>query len=67
MEEKTLEQRFEELDTVIEALQDRELALEEAFSLYKKGMELLKDCNEKLDHVEKKVLAMNEEGEWDEF
>ena len=30
-------------------------------------MKLLKKCNDKLDRVEKKVMAMNEEGGWDEF
>ncbi|MCI7813697.1 MAG: exodeoxyribonuclease VII small subunit [Lachnospiraceae bacterium] len=67
MEEKTIEQGFRELDEVIEALQNKDLALEESFVLYKRGMELLKECNEKIDRVEKRVMAMNEEGEWDEF
>ncbi len=67
MKEQTLEETFKELDSVIEALQEQELELEESFTLYQKGMQLLKHCNETLDRVEKKVLAMNEEGEWDEF
>ena len=37
------------------------------FSLYKQGMELLKYCNDKLDTVEKKMLQMNEDGEFSEF
>lgn len=67
MKEQTLEQAFEELDSVIETLQKRDLALEKSFELYQKGMELLKNCNEKLDRVEKDVMVMNEEGDWDEF
>lgn len=67
MKEQTLEQTFNELDSVIESLQMGDLPLEESFALYQKGMQLLKNCNEKLDLVEKKVMAMNEEGGWDEF
>ncbi|MDO4453321.1 MAG: exodeoxyribonuclease VII small subunit [Eubacteriales bacterium] len=67
MKEQTLEQTFEELDRVIESLQTGDLPLEESFALYQKGMKLLKKCNDKLDRVEKKVMAMNEEGGWDEF
>jgi len=67
MKEQTLEQTFNELDGVIESLQAGDLPLEESFALYQKGMQLLKNCNDKLDLVEKKVMAMNEEGGWDEF
>lgn len=67
MKDQTLEQTFEQLDEVIESLQDRDLELEESFALYQKGMQLLKKCAEKLDKVEKKVLVINKEGEWDEF
>ena len=47
--------------------QDQETSLEESFALYKKGMELLKYCSEKLDTVEKKMLQINEDGTFSEF
>lgn len=65
--EQTVEEAFEELDALAEQLEDRETSLEESFALYKKGMELLKQCSEKLDTVEKKMLQMNEDGTLDEF
>lgn len=65
--EQTVEEAFEELDALAEKLEDRETSLEESFALYKKGMELLKQCSEKLDTVEKKMLQMNEDGTLDEF
>ena len=37
--------------------------LEESFSLYHAGMEMLKACNGRLDKVEKKMLALDSEGE----
>ena len=39
----------------------------ESFTVYQKGMELLKYCNESIDKVEKKVLVLNGEGKLDEF
>ena len=46
---------------------EKELTLEESFTVYQKGMELLKYCNESIDKVEKKVLVLNGEGKLDEF
>lgn len=66
-EELTLEESFEKLDGMLEQLEDRELPLEEAFRLYQQGMELLKQCNEKIDTVEKKIKIMNGDGGLDDF
>lgn len=65
--EKTIEDAFEELDLLAQKLEDRETSLEESFLLYKKGMELLKYCNNKLDTVEKKMQLLNEDGSLSEF
>lgn len=62
-QEMSLEEGFEKLDALAEKLEDRELALEESFALYKEGMELLKRCSEKIDAVEKKMLQVNADGE----
>ncbi|MCD8336431.1 MAG: exodeoxyribonuclease VII small subunit [Lachnospiraceae bacterium] len=48
-------------------MEDRELPLEEAFSLYQQGLELMKSCNEKIDTVEKQILVLNGDGGFDEF
>ena len=65
--EKTIEEAFQELDVLAQKLEDRETSLEDSFKFYKKGMELLKYCNDKLDTVEKKMLQMNEDGTLREF
>lgn len=65
--QKSLEESFEELEQVIEVLEQEDISLEKAFDSYKKGIDLLKACNEKLDEVEKKVYVLNEDGELDEF
>ena len=66
-DELSVETAFQELDGLADRLEDQETSLEESFALYKKGMELLKYCSEKLDTVEKKMLQINEDGTFSEF
>ena len=66
-EKLSVETAFQELDRLAGRLEDPETSLEESFALYKKGMELLKYCSEKLDTVEKKMLQINEDGSFSEF
>ena len=65
--EKEIEEVFQELDTIAEKLESGEISLEDSFRLYKKGMELLKYCSDRLDTVEKKMLQMDEDGTLREF
>lgn len=67
LEKLSLEETFVQLDMVLAKLEQDEVELETAFEYYKKGMDLLKQCNEKLDKVEKKVLLLDEDGELNEF
>ena len=62
-----IEEVFQELDTIAEKLESGETSLEDSFRLYKKGMELLKYCSDRLDTVEKKMLQMDEDGTLREF
>lgn len=66
-EELTLEEAYAKLDELAQKLEDSDTSLEDSFRFYKKGMELLKYCNEKLDTVEKKMLRMDEDGTLREF
>mgnify|MGYP001042854306 CR=1 FL=1 len=65
--EQTLEQLFTELEDVIQTMEEGEISLEESFGLYHKGMDMLKECNDKIDKVEKKMLVLDNEGETYEF
>ena len=65
--EPSLEETFQELETIIEKMQDREVTLEDSFSLYEQGIQKLKFCNEKIDHVEKKMQMQNKQGELEAF
>ena len=66
-QEITLEESFASLNEIVLELENDDLSLEESFKLYQKGMELLKDCNEKIDTVEKKMVQLNADGEISEF
>mgnify|MGYP002520216640 CR=1 FL=1 len=67
VKDKSLEEVFEELDEVVGQLEESTISLEDSFSLYHKGMELLKACNDKIDKVEKKMLILDENGEQHEL
>lgn len=66
-EEFRLEEAFDQIEELLEKLGDREVSLEESFTLYQKGMKLLKQCNDKIDRVEKQMLQIDEEGQIHEF
>ena len=63
----TLEESFEKLDETLTALESRDITLEKSFELYQQGMELVKNCNDQIDRVEKKMQVINEEGELSDF
>lgn len=67
MEERTLEEVFSQLDTVIQDMEREDISLEDSFHLYHEGMQMLKICNEKIDAVEKKMLILDGEGAEHEF
>ena len=67
MEDKTLEEVFEQLDEVVKHLEGETISLEDSFRLYHQCMELLKVCNDKIDLVEKKMLVLDENGEQHEL
>ena len=66
-EEKTIEESLKELDTIVEKLESREISLEDSFTMYQQGMELLKQCDEQIGTVEKQVQMLDENGEKHEF
>ena len=66
-EGQNLEELFGQLEDTIQKMEKEEISLEDSFQLYHKGMDLLKQCNDKIDKVEKKMLILDEEGETHEF
>lgn len=66
-EEKSLGELFAGLEEVIGKLEQDDVSLEESFSFYHRGMDLLKMCNDKIDRVEKQMQILDEEGNVHEF
>ena len=66
-EGQNLEELFGQLEDTIQKMEKEEISLEDSFQLYHKGMDLLKQCNDKIDKVAKKMLILDEEGETHEF
>ena len=54
----TLEESFEQLDDIIGQLQDGDMTLEASFKKYEEGMKLIKNCNDAIDKVEKKLIVL---------
>jgi Exonuclease VII small subunit len=62
-----LEEAFDQLNHVVEALEKPDVSLEDSFTLYQEGMKLLKTCNESIDKVEKELIILSESGETNEL
>lgn len=62
-----IEETFELLDALLRRLEGDELTLEESFELYARGLNLVKQCRQGIDEVEKKVLVLEESGEFHEL
>ncbi len=65
--ETSLEELFGQIEGIIEKLEDPDVSIEDAFKDYESGMKILKECNDKLDKIEKKVLEIGPDGELNEF
>ena len=61
--QETLEEMFAQLDSLIEKMQDKDMSLEDTFAGYKKGLELVEACNQKIEKIECdiKLLSPDEE------
>lgn len=63
----SLEDMFLEIEGILEKMEDKDISLEDSFLLYEDGMKKLKQCNDRIDRVEKKMLALSAEGTLEEF
>jgi exodeoxyribonuclease VII small subunit len=63
----SLEERFENIEEIIEKMENGDITLDKSFELYKNGLEEIKAANAMLDEIEKAMLVMNEDGSLEEF
>ena len=55
------------MEEILEKMEEKDISLEDSFTLYEKGMKKLKQCNAKIDEVEKKMLVISSQGTLEEF
>ncbi|MBR3770179.1 MAG: exodeoxyribonuclease VII small subunit [Lachnospiraceae bacterium] len=65
--QETLEEKLSQIEAIIRKMEEPEVSLEESFQLYQAGIEQLKNCNQMLDTVEKKMQILNLNGELSDF
>ena len=63
----SLEETFEQIETIIKQLESPEVTLDDSFRLYQAGVEKLKTCKLLLDTVEKKMQVMQTDGSLADF
>ena len=63
----TLEERFTHLEQRVARMEDADVSLDEAFELYKKGLDEVKSANDMVQGMEKAMLVLNSDGQLEEF
>ncbi|MCR4650485.1 MAG: exodeoxyribonuclease VII small subunit [Lachnospiraceae bacterium] len=61
-ENRTLEEMLGEVESLVRELESSDISLEDSFTKYKKGIELIAECNATIDKVEKAVALLGEDG-----
>ncbi len=60
-EQQSFDKALQELEVIVKRLEEGELTLEETIDLYQQGMQLSKQCHDKLELAEKKVQQIVEQ------
>ena len=61
MKKKKFETALERLEEIIHSLENKELALDDSLTLFQEGVELYKQCHQKLEEAEDKITMILEE------
>ncbi|SKA60070.1 Exodeoxyribonuclease VII small subunit [Eubacterium uniforme] len=59
--ELSIEDIYDKLDGLIEQMDSDDISLEDSFKLYNEGLLLVKECNEKIEKVEKDIEVLENE------
>ena len=57
---KSVEESFNEIESIIAEMQKEDVTLDQSCELYNQGLTLIKECNEKLDSMEKQIKIIEE-------
>ncbi|MCR4843312.1 MAG: exodeoxyribonuclease VII small subunit [Eubacterium sp.] len=58
-EEMTLEEALASIENIIREMSGNDITLEDSFSDYQKGIELVKYCRDSIDRVEKELQVLD--------
>ena len=59
---KTFEEAIVRLEEIVKLLESGEASLDESIKLYSEGVELVGECNKKLDETERKIKLLSADG-----
>lgn len=60
---KDFESAIAELEQIVRALEEGDLALERSLALYERGVQLSRFCHARLEEAERRIEILNERGE----
>jgi exodeoxyribonuclease VII small subunit len=58
----SFEKAIEELEVIVKKLEKGELSLDDSIECFKRGVELTKYCNKRLDEAERSITMLIEDG-----
>ena len=61
MTEKSFEQSLKQLEQIVQDIEEGDLPLEKAIKKFEDGIKLSKNCSEKLDETEKRIMLLIKE------
>lgn len=68
MEKKKFEDKVKELEEIVSTLENGDVSLDDSINKYTEAMKLVKECDDELKNIEKKVnKIVNENGELEDF
>lgn len=65
-DQKNLEQKLEELESIVNQLEKESIDLEESIKLYQKGLALSQEVRDELESAEQKITQINQKYQLDE-
>ena len=60
---KDFEAAISELESIVKALEEGDLALEKSLALYERGVQLSRFCHARLEEAERRIEILDERGE----
>ncbi len=63
MADRTFEQALRELEGRVVQLEKGELPLDEALRLFEEGVGLVRECHDRLDAAEARIVALSSQGD----